>query len=54
MDEKLQAARDALLDKIAQLARSTNDAGNVEHLANAYAAVAPLDPKPKPATPRVF
>lgn len=50
MDDKRQAARDALLDKIADLAAGGLSTEGVERLANAYAAVVQSDPPPAPAS----
>lgn len=45
MDEKQQAARDALMQKIEQLAKSSTSPSNVEHLARAYVYASSGDPE---------
>jgi hypothetical protein len=49
LDEAADAAKVALLNKIADMAAGTRDPSTIHHLADAYAAVIGFDRGPTPA-----
>ncbi|GIG58890.1 hypothetical protein Lfu02_32620 [Longispora fulva] len=52
LTEAADAAKLALLRKIADMAAGTRDPSTIHHLADAYAAVLGFDRSPTPATSR--